>query len=251
MHNQPGICLLSQIPMRGNAAESSEMVNQLIFGDSYIVLDQTEKWLHIRTDYDQYQGWIDAKLFVAKENNTNNSIAGINIEVLGRAFLSDGSSFLIPFGANLEALNQVPLFSYFSGKYLNPSQFLGIEQLESMCTQLLHAPYLWGGKTALGIDCSGFSQLVYKTLGIHIPRDASQQVEKGRDINFIEEAKEGDLAFFTNDEGKIVHVGIILSNNRIIHASGTVRIDLIDHNGIFNKSLKKYTHQLKITKRYL
>jgi cell wall-associated NlpC family hydrolase len=115
----------------------------------------------------------------------------------------------------------------------------------------LHSPYLWGGRTPFGIDCSGFTQMVYKLAGIRLKRDASQQAEQGTLINLIDEARQGDLAFFDNEEGRIIHVGIMLPNNKIIHASGKVRIDSIDHHGIYNLETKKYTHNLRIIKRFV
>jgi gamma-D-glutamyl-L-lysine dipeptidyl-peptidase len=113
----------------------------------------------------------------------------------------------------------------------------------------LNSPYLWGGKTPFGIDCSGFTQMAYKLAGIKLRRDAWQQAEQGHTINLLEETEPGDLAFFDNDEGNIVHVGIILRDHKIIHAAGKVRIDSIDHYGINNKELKKYTHKLRLIKR--
>jgi cell wall-associated NlpC family hydrolase len=114
----------------------------------------------------------------------------------------------------------------------------------------MNAPYLWGGRSIFGIDCSGFTQMVFRQFGIRIKRDAWQQAEQGELVGFIQEARVGDLAFFDNEEGRITHVGIMLDNNRIIHASGKVRIDAIDPQGIFNKELNKYTHKLRIVKRF-
>ena len=108
-----------------------------------------------------------------------------------------------------------------------------------------------GGRTPMGVDCSGFTQMVYRLNGKHIPRDASQQVDLGVTLSFIEEAESGDLAFFDDAEGNIIHVGIILENNHIIHASGKVRIDRIDQQGIFNKDLGEHTHKLRIIKKVL
>ena len=114
----------------------------------------------------------------------------------------------------------------------------------------LNTPYLWGGRTPFGIDCSGFVQMVYRFAGIQLPRDASLQVKGGVSLGFIDEAQPGDLAFFESEEGAIVHVGILTGNRRIIHASGTVRVDPIDHHGIFNMQANGYSHRLRIVKRF-
>jgi cell wall-associated NlpC family hydrolase len=115
----------------------------------------------------------------------------------------------------------------------------------------LNAPYLWGGKTPFGIDCSGFTQMVYKLNGYNIYRDASQQATQGEALSFIEESEPGDLAFFDNNEGSITHVGIIMKDNYIIHAHGCVRIDRLDHTGIFNNEMNTHTHKLRVIKRII
>ena len=115
----------------------------------------------------------------------------------------------------------------------------------------LNAPYLWGGKTPFGIDCSGFTQMVYKLNGFALPRDAYQQAEIGETLSFVEEAEPGDLAFFDDDEGNIIHVGMVLEQGTIIHASGKVRIDALDHQGIYNKELKNYSHKLRLIKKII
>ena len=112
----------------------------------------------------------------------------------------------------------------------------------------LNAPYLWGGRSPFGIDCSGLTQMTYRLQGTEIPRDAQQQAELGKTLSFIEESQPGDLAFFDNSEGKIIHVGLILENNYIIHASGKVRIDRLDQQGIYNNEIRSHTHKLRLIK---
>jgi cell wall-associated NlpC family hydrolase len=125
------------------------------------------------------------------------------------------------------------------------------EQVPEFALHFLDAPYLWGGRSIFGIDCSGLTNVVFKMAGIHLRRDAWQQSEQGILVSFIDEARPGDLAFFNNEEGKIVHTGIILDQKKIIHASGRVRIDTLDHYGIFNEEQKRYTHQLRLIKRMI
>jgi cell wall-associated NlpC family hydrolase len=125
------------------------------------------------------------------------------------------------------------------------------DNLVKTAYQYLNSPYLWGGKTPFGIDCSGFTQMVYKLNGYKLLRDASQQSTQGEVLSFIEESEPGDLAFFDNEEGKIIHVGIMLENNYIIHASGKVRIDRLDHLGIYNAEINRHTHRLRVIKKII
>ena len=131
---------------------------------------------------------------------------------------------------------------------LSTQGYVDKNKLRQNALIILNAPYVWGGRSPLGIDCSGLTQIVYRLQGIDLPRDAYQQAKVGTTLSFIEESEVGDLAFFDDKEGKVIHVGIILEDNHIIHASGKVRIDRIDQQGIFNSEIGKHTHKLRLIK---
>ena len=248
-----GFTKLSIIPVRAEAKEQSEMVTQLIFGDIFSVIEEKKKWLKILIEADGYEGWIDKTMFFelsqsqfnqikhSKNKVTNNLVTYIESEA-ERIHLVKGSSF--PLMENNELI--VGESSYRLSEFETvKGDDIRAEIIES-AKDYLSTPYLWGGKSPFGIDCSGFSQIVYKINGIQIPRDASQQVSLGKSRNFIDEAQAGDLAFFDNEEGNVIHVGIIMEGRKIIHASGKVRIDNIDHQGIFNQESRTYTHKLRV-----
>lgn len=248
-----GFAKLSIIPVRAEPREQSEMVSQIIHGEIYTVLAEKKNWQQIQIETDQYIGWIDKNMFFEISKSqferikhspkmvNKNLICSLNSES-EKIHLTRGATF-----SSIEN-NQVWISdrSYqIDGLETQAGQDIRSEMVET-AKSYLSTPYLWGGKTPFGIDCSGFSQMLYKIAGISIPRDASQQVNLGQSRNFIDEAAPGDLAFFDNEEGKVTHVGIILEGRKIIHASGFVRIDNIDHQGIFNMDLKKYTHKLRV-----
>jgi gamma-D-glutamyl-L-lysine dipeptidyl-peptidase len=254
-----GICLLSVVPCRKEAGNSSEMVTQLLFGESYMVEEFTEDWLKIITAFDSYQGWINIKQhqkisestfqLLQKENPVYNAEL---IQVITNKV--NQTHFPISIGARLPFLktNTITFEQHaflFDGQIRFGKEKRSGSDIISTAFTFLNSPYLWGGKNPLGIDCSGFTQVVFKLNGYILPRDASQQVALGEPLNFVEEAEAGDLAFFDNEEGNIVHVGILMDNQRIIHASGQVRIDKFDHYGIYNEDSKKYTHTLRVIKR--
>lgn len=253
-----GIALLSIIPMRKENSHRSEQVSQLLFGETYEVLLQQGNWLNIRCTYDGYEGWIDAAqhsdVGERELQNINNGDCGLAVDL---CFSASSNSHSIPLvtGSNLPLFDGMN-FKIGKEKFIYNGQALLADArnavlFERIAMRYLNAPYLWGGRSPFGIDCSGLVQVVYKFCGINLKRDAYQQAEEGTVVNFIEEALPGDLAFFHNDEGRIIHVGIVLKDNRIIHASGKVRIDKVDHFGIYNNDTAKYSHQLKIIKRVL
>ncbi len=250
---QYGISNLSIIPMRGEPADKSEMVNQVLFGEHFKVLESRKKWSRIRLAHDSYEGWICNKQWieVSKEDYTqlDKDISTITTDILDiitkeqHQPIAIGS--ILPSYKSGHALINNEMYK-FDG--LTTPGFVNKEKLIENALIYLNAPYLWGGRSPLGIDCSGLTQMVYRLQGIDLPRDAYQQAKVGTTLSFIEESEPGDLAFFDNDEGIVIHVGIILKDNHIIHASGKVRIDRIDQQGIFNTEIGNHTHKLRLIK---
>ena len=258
---QYGICLLSVVPCRKEPNNTSEMITQLLFGEHYTVIEVAETWLKIKIAFDNYECWINVKQHQKITENTFKQIE-LQPKVYANELISvikskySQISFLISLGVALPFLkgNNVAIENsefIFEGTTSIATAKKSEKEITQTAFLFLNAPYLWGGKSPLGIDCSGFTQLVYKINGYKLPRDAYQQVELGEPLNFVEEAQAGDLAFFDNEEGKIIHVGILLDNQQIMHASGCVRIDNFDHYGIFNTDSKKYSHTLRVIKRVI
>lgn len=248
-----GFTKWSIVPVRAESREQSEMVTQLLFGDIFTVLKERKNWIYIQIEADQYEGWIDEKLFFEISADLFEQIKQSSIPVSKNLLthlkndshsfsVLKGSSFPLMTNQNMTIGDDLYTIENFEE---TPKKNIR-EELVEMAASYLNTPYLWGGKSPFGIDCSGFSQMVYKINGIRIPRDASQQVNLGSSRNFIDEAEPGDLAFFDNEEGKVIHVGIVLAGRTIIHSSGQVRIDNLDHQGIYNQGLKAYTHKLRV-----
>lgn len=254
-----GICSLSIVPCRKEPSGTSEMVTQLLFGETYEVVEDREDWLSVITSYDRYPCWISAKQHtpLAAKDMQEELPAMLSSELIQVVTNKDNQSvFPLTIGAVLPAMKdhvcRVGQSEFlFEGHVTNPDEKKPVKDLIDTAYLFLNAPYLWGGRSPFGIDCSGFVQLVYKLSGYKLPRDASQQVESGTPLSFVEEAEPGDLAFFDNDLGNIVHVGIVLDNQQIIHASGSVRVDKFDHYGIFHSDTKKYSHMLRVIKKII
>jgi hypothetical protein len=256
-----GICLLSVVPCRKEPSNTSEMVTQLLFGETYEIGEETEEWYKISTSFDSYICWLNKKQHNHLSENaykriTNSRIKcnGDLVQIIKNKKLN--TNIPITIGSSLPLLVEHDMqfddhhFS-FDGTVIDTGAKGNAQKIIQTAYLFLNSPYLWGGKSPFGIDCSGFAQLVFKLNGYKIPRDASQQVDLGTALSFVEEAEAGDLAFFDNEEGRIVHVGILLDNLSIIHASGQVRIDRFDHYGIFHSDRKKYSHNLRVIKRIL
>jgi gamma-D-glutamyl-L-lysine dipeptidyl-peptidase len=252
------ICLLSIAPVRAMDDDRSEQVTQLLFGELVQVLEKQDRWLFIQITDDNYQGWVSrGQLTMISEEDFNlirqqsRWVSGDLVQVLHNktrnlSFLvSGGSSFYGCDNNCFELLGES--YEYF-GEMI-PFNTFSREAVVGNALMFQQAPYMWGGKSALGIDCSGLTQLAFRMSGKIIHRDASQQATQGELVDMIHEAQPGDLLFFDNEEGKIIHVGIMADRDYIIHAHQKVRIDKIDHNGIFNLDTRKYSHQLRVIKR--
>ncbi len=248
---QYGICNLSIVPLRFEPQDPSEMVTQVLYGEHFKVLEKRKKWSKIRLAFDHYEGWIDNKQYIEITEEEYIKFDKLPFCMVGDMveFVNCDENQLMPIllGSSLKALDFFK--HHYEGTRITEKQPKG--NIVNTAFLFLNAPYLWGGKTNFGIDCSGFSQMVYKLNGYKLLRDASQQATQGDPLSFIEESEPGDLAFFDNEEGAITHVGIIMKDNYIIHAHGKVRIDRIDHTGIYNAEKRKHTHKLRVIKRII
>jgi len=255
-----GICYLSLAAVRAEPSHTSEMVNQLLYGDMVDITDQFKHWVKIRALHDGYKGWCDLKQLTMLTDETMDVLRGSSINVLS------GQTGLLttPGKPGLQVVMGSTLYTLSNGRIAGPegSYLLaegecmvpGIQQagdITETASYYLNAPYLWGGRSPFGIDCSGLVQMVFKLRGISLLRDASQQAGQGALVHLIEETLAGDVAFFDNEEGNIVHTGILTGKGSIIHSSGRVKIDPIDHHGIFNREEGKYSHKLRLIRRFV
>lgn len=244
-----GISVLSVIPMRKEPNDHAEMVNQVLFGEHFAIVEQQENWSKIVLSHDDYEGWISNKQWTPITEEAATQLTGETpvfvseiLDIISRDYnhqpIVIGS--ILPLFRSGYALINNEMYR-FDGPVT--TGFSQREKILENALIYLNAPYLWGGRSPLGIDCSGLTQMVYRLQGIRIPRDAWQQEKLGK-TQTLSDAKPGDLCFFENTEGKIIHVGILMNKDQIIHASGKVRIDNLDEHGIIHANTGKYTHQL-------
>lgn len=244
------IPVVSVCPVRETPNHRSEMTSQLLLGEQVHVLDNSvDGWLQIRSLHDGYEGWCQA--IQLAELATPIEPTGYYDRELGFANVN-GQPMPVFMGTPVypEPIKAGVFSISFTGLTINTVDEDKHIQLQEIALQYLNTAYLWGGRTFAGIDCSGFVQMVYRQLGIHMQRDAWMQAAEGESVGFLQEAQPGDLAFFDEPDGRITHVGILLNDHEIIHSSGKVRIDDIDHQGIISRDQKKRTHKLRIIKRY-
>lgn len=256
-----GICNLSAIALREEARHASEMVSQLLYNETYMVLDRTQDWVLIRFEngpstlleddpstlrqaqssgtFAYYQGWIQAKQFCEISEEEYNALKTKQVYLINKP-IAEYKGKMLSLGT--------PLYEPHPDAVAMPTESHP-ERMVDYAKLLLGAPYLWGGRCAMGIDCSGLTQVCARLSGLLLPRDANQQIACGELVYFLQETQPGDLAFFGEEDGRITHVGIVMGNEQIIHASGQVRIDYLDQTGIFNKEKNEHTHLLQAVKR--
>jgi hypothetical protein len=249
------ICVVSAAAVRQDASHRSEMINQLLFGETMEVLEVKEEWRRIRSVIDHYEGWITHHMIKEIEDQLATATCHFVTTGLLNPLTLPKQLLNLPMGSSLTGFNEESRLLWdeehkYHGTYRNVQQPFNTDLFWSTVHSWLNAPYLWGGRTFMGVDCSGFTQVVFKILGIGLQRDAKDQAGQGTRIQELKKSQLGDLAFFQNREGKIIHVGILLNEHRIIHASGKVRIDKLTEGGILNMETGEETHQLHSIKRY-
>ena len=254
------ICHNSVVPVRNSTSNRSEQVSQLLFGEIVELLDRKGKiWTKVRCIWDNCIGWVISRQIMP--------ITSSELELfeekyaycldLFQPLMSENEAMPICIGSRLPDFDGMKfkldgkLFNY-SGQAVFPENLdPAIEKIIKIAKRYLSAPYQWGGRSPMGIDSAGFTQMVFKLVGIKLLRTPEQQVHQGELISFIEQSVPGDLAFFENKASKINHVGILLPDGKIIHTAEKVRIDRVDHYGIFSDDLNKYTHRMRVIKRIL
>lgn len=255
------VCLISYLPLRSEPMHNSEQVSQILFGEYADIIEKKGNWIRIQTHNDKYIGWVEEKTiehvsdtelknYISKPKKC---ICRLNL----RVYNSENNAINLPLGTELPVYQDyVKNFSIFDRDFyfrdpIDLSKHVNLSDILNLANELLSTPYIWGGKTQWGTDCSGLTQILLKCLNIQLPRDTKDQINLGEKINSLEHAIAGDLAFFTENSDKVSHVGILTGSDKIIHASGKVREDILDQNGIYNKSNGKYTHKLIAIKRLI
>jgi cell wall-associated NlpC family hydrolase len=246
------MCILSLIPLRAEDKDQSEIVSQLLFGEVATILERRDNWLKIAVHHDSYEGWIDRKQVINIDEGEFDRIALIKSRQSEKELKLNTPWGLISVYQGSPILSRDASFSIGNNHF---SWLEGIpsttnESIAKTALSYFNAPYLWGGRTHYGLDCSGFIQTVFHQFGIELMRDASQQVQQGEQTTF-EELSAGDVVFFASKEtGNVIHVGIYLGEKNIIHAHGRVRIDELRPEGIYNLEEQYYSHAYYAARKF-
>ena len=247
------ICENVFVPLRSGPSHKSEMLSQIVFGEKYTIIGEAGKWVKIETLFDKYCGWIDIDHLQQCPDTGNEKSFVINKPL--PCFKKDNTKLVLEPGSDIYGPDfKSKTFTaggnvFRAAREFDKSYIETKESIADTAMRFINSPYIWGGRIPSGIDCSGLTQLVYKIHGFAIPRDSGLQTEIGETINLLYESSPGDLVFFDNERGTITHVGMIFSEGLVIHASGRVRIDRMDHQGIFKPETEKYSHHLRLIKR--
>lgn len=254
---QYAVCVVPVSPLRATDSHRSEMVSQMLLGENGVLLEESKDFVKVRTVFDDYEGWIQRSQVELTDAVPGNPLSKILVSDFTDRVTINGTEAHIPMGSMVIApAGEELVIGNYTLRYQigSPWNADGVAVTADAITQrasrYLNTPYLWGGRSVFGVDCSGFTQSVFRFFDYKLMRDAYQQATQGEAIGFLQEAKCGDLAFFDNEEGRITHVGIMLNDHEIIHASGKVRIDKIDNAGIINADTGLRTHKLRMVRRY-
>lgn len=250
------ICIVPAAPIRKEDTHRSEMISQVLFGEAAEVLEETQSFTKIRCAYDGYEGWCQSNQLAPIDEKQAARLTKELADDWDTLITVNDQPMHISAGSSLGMLESGQaktgtLAVSYTGRSFNPdTALISVNAIKARALQYLNTPYLWGGRSVYGIDCSGFAQQVFRFFNIPLPRDAYQQAGEGEAVGFLQEVQCGDLAYFDNEEGRITHVGILFNQDTIIHASGKVRIDKIDNMGIVNADTGERTHRLRLLKRY-
>jgi len=249
------VCKVPVAPLRAEPAHKSEMVSQVLLAEAALILEEAKDFIKLQSIHDGYEGWCQRSQLAVVDTFTKEAAAQTFTAGWVDTITINNVPAHVPMGipvlseVNAKELSAILNIDYRNAVTSNTAKPTAVA-IKERAMPFLSTPYLWGGRSVFGIDCSGFTQMVFRFFNIPLLRDAYLQATQGDVVGFLQEARCGDLAFFDNAEGRITHVGILLNDHEIIHSSGNVRIDKIDNAGIVNTETGVRTHQLRIIKRY-